>query len=181
MKCDPGVIKHWRPIAPAPASQRSMTMDRDELLALAERCEKATGADREVDLAIHLALYPDDDVATRVRFGKRGLTGEAGQRWELSRGALLYEQRDDRGNCWANGGIPIAAYTASLDVAMTLVPEGWFTFLATQDRHSLRWKWHLRGGFGVNAATRAATPALALAAAALRARAALAKETPDDV
>lgn len=71
-------------------------------------------------------------------------------------------------------GRPVAAsmpaYTASVDAALMLVPEGWHTFLVTEDRHSHSWRWELRGGYGLRAAARAATPALALACAALRAK-----------
>ena len=60
--------------------------------------------------------------------------------------------------------------------AMMLVPEGAVTFLASQDRHSRRWKWELRHGYGIKSAARAETPALTLTAAALRAHAAIAGE-----
>jgi hypothetical protein len=72
-------------------------------------------------------------------------------------------------------------YTASLDAAMTLVPEGWpsrcfgtndderaFAALAGNDAHMMAEDWD---EFYVEAD--AATPALALCAAALRARAAM--------
>lgn len=72
--------------------------------------------------------------------------------------------------------VPLPRYTSSLDAAMSLVPEGFHTELAMQDRHSLRWKWSLRGGFGVRHDARAGTAALALCAAALHARAHL--QTP---
>lgn len=64
---------------------------------------------------------------------------------------------------------PILAYTASLDAAMTLVPEGWF-WTGGRDREG-------RGAMAVVSQDDclvpavAATPALALCAAALRARA----------
>ena len=67
-------------------------------------------------------------------------------------------------------GVWASHYTAFFDAAIALVPEGWATFLATEDRHSHSWRWQLRGGYGWKAAARAATPALALTAAALRAR-----------
>jgi len=56
-----------------------------------------------------------------------------------------------------------------LDAAMTLRPEGWFTFCAGEDRHSHSWSWELRHA-GHKAHARAATPALALTVACLRAR-----------
>jgi hypothetical protein len=61
---------------------------------------------------------------------------------------------------------------AYLDAAMTLPPPGATTCLAMEDRHSGRWRWELRHGYGVRTSAWAATPALALVAAALRARAA---------
>lgn len=65
-----------------------------ELLALAERCENATGPDRELDVAIYEVVSGERHRPTR--FGP--------------------EER---------GGHVVKAYTASLDAAMTLVPEGW--------------------------------------------------------
>ena len=70
-------------------------------------------------------------------------------------------------------------FTAMLDAkayesaALLLVPDGWFTFLASQDRHSRSWVWELRGGYGLRAKARAATHVLALCAAI---EAALARE-----
>ncbi len=55
--------------------------------------------------------------------------------------------------------------------ALMLVPDRWYTRLAMEDRHSHSWRWDLRGGMGVDVGARAATPALALTAAALRAHA----------
>lgn len=69
---------------------------------------------------------------------------------------------------WFAEGQP--AYTSSLDRAMTLIPEGANTSLAMQDRHSHRWRWELRHGFGVRYSTWAGTAPLALCAVALRAR-----------
>lgn len=116
-----------------------MTPDTEaaKIAALADRCEAATGPDREIDRAIIDA------------FG-----------W-----------RNDHGVPIPPGYIGIPAYTASLDAAMTLVPkgapewnvEGWGSPSAVHDgRLSTGW---------VSGARRvyAATPALALCAAALRA------------
>lgn len=111
---------------------------------LALRCEAATGADRDTDWRIQKALGIGNwpDV----------------EMWP----PFCVGSRADK---------EIPRYTASLDAAMTLVPEGWHTKLALEDRHSHSWRWDLRGGFGFDAGARAATPALALTAAALRARA----------
>jgi hypothetical protein len=73
-------------------------MDKDELVRLAERCEAATGPDREVDAAIATALG--------LPHGRE--TGwcnkENGDYYVIDECAKIY--------------------TASLDAAMTLVPEG---------------------------------------------------------
>jgi hypothetical protein len=96
------------------------------LLELAERCEKATGPDVDLDLDISEATGGWKALAT----------------WK---------------------GV---SYTASLDAAMTLVPDG--------QNFNLFWRAEEGAGFaGVDgSSTKAATPALALCAAALRARAA---------
>ena len=118
-------------------------MTRSELLALAARVDVATGADRMIDEAISPALG-----------------------W-LAPKPPLRSWRTPQGYR-ASDGVP--RYTASLDAALTLVPEGW--------------DWAVTKGFGESALaaaspansvatveTQAATPALALTAAALRARA----------
>lgn len=109
-------------------------MDRDELLALADRCEAATGADTELD-------------------------------------ALIYMRAD------AENGSFETRYTASLDAAMTLVEvdEYWrlgndgegpdpADFKATVTSHDGVADMHFHDAV-------AATPALALCAAALRVKA----------
>lgn len=88
--------------------------NREELLRLAERCEAATGPDREIDGAIDRL------------FNKRPKHGDydPGERavWRVKDGwsGLLV-----RGDGFARGSFCAAEYTASLDAAMTLVPEGW--------------------------------------------------------
>jgi len=121
-----------------------------DLLELAERCEQATRPDARID----------DDIAR-----------------------LLGDEDFARG--W-----PSAAYTASLDAAMTLVPEGWRVGQLEENWRSGRWHCHVtqRPSAKLIAAfdagktigceseeAEAATPALALTAAALRARAATAR------
>ncbi len=150
-----------------------------DLLELASRVEAATGPDRELDDAIFAAMglckhrnrrfdpptHEDDIVGPEVCVdcGKRG--------------AMTYPRRH---------------YTASLDAAMTLVPEGWrwllreaapdganpdesgfLARLETHDFETVTWGkgqcWitdHIRGR---DAKSWAATPSLALTAAALRA------------
>ena len=131
-----------------------MTTDRATLLALADRVEAATGPDREMDAEIAFAVG-----------------------WRKSRG----EWWKPPGGEW---GLVLPTFTASLDAALSLVPEGWrwsvdFTQRAPyQDcgRADL-----YAPGSGYKPAdvqdVYAATPALALTAAALRA---LAQEAPGD-
>jgi len=69
--------------------------DRTTLLALAERCEQAAGPDRELDCHIHAPIEG------------RNIKPE---RWIET--VKVY-------------GHMVPRYTASLDAAVTLVPEGW--------------------------------------------------------
>lgn len=119
-----------------------LTTGGENLLNLAERCEQASGPDRELDASIHLHLHP------RLK--------RAGEPQEKLGGALT------------NGFVIIhaPAYTASLDAALTLVgDEPW-----KAEDHPL---------YGVSAVvgdeqgfSPVNVPALAVCAAALRARAA---------
>ena len=123
------------------------------LIELAERCEAATGPDREIDAAIVIAAdtAPAD---MELAFGIGWWRG-------------IYDDRH-----WL-----APAYTASLNDAITLLPERWklrqmaFSAPCADDR---RWHLNLHGGReGEDTFVgRGATPALALTAAALRARAA---------
>lgn len=97
-----------------------------ELIELAERCERAMGPDRYINLAIANAIYGD----------------------KLAPSGTDYN------------------YTGSLDAAITLVPEG-MLFIFFGDGEAAvypveGWRAHIPN-------SRAATPALALCAAALKA------------
>jgi hypothetical protein len=74
---------------------------RETLLALAERCEAAEGPDRELDEAIAEALSEWTNI---------------GGHWE--RHKLTGEQR-------RTFYLEASAFTDSLDAAVTLVPDGW--------------------------------------------------------
>lgn len=119
-------------------------------MTLIERLEAASGPDRELDEAIGLDLgwspVSNPTFAT-------GLMG----RWYTPDGRMTDHY-----------GIP--RWTASLDAAMTLIPEGCVTYLASEDRHSHRWEWSLRDKYAVRHHARAPTPALALCIASLKAR-----------
>lgn len=104
------------------------------LLELAERCEKATGPDRVLDGDIAEALgFRVKNVAHQVIYTHAGLPGSTS---------------------------PLR-YTASIDAAMTLVPEG------------AEWSLDSAGVYAVvnHKPGAAATPAIALCIAALKARA----------
>jgi hypothetical protein len=122
-----------------------MTDRNESLIALAERCEKATGPDRELDAEIARAIG-----WTNVSPVGHGHVGHCPNHFF--------------------GSVPL--HTASLDAAMTLVPEGeqWNVASYPWAEHTHKaaaWVGNKRGPV-----IGAATPALALCAAALRARAA---------
>lgn len=125
-----------------------------ELLVLAERVEALTGPDRSADCWIenHLGL---------ARF--------------------VPDRPAPFGEGWLDKRVEPKPYTTSLDAALSLVPEGLFCSVCQQVRTG---KWRawinagLPGKYGrvrfkqISETEEAATPALALTAAALRARAA---------
>lgn len=65
--------------------------------------------------------------------------------------------------------IVIPHYTSDVKAALTLIPEGWFTFLAMEDRHSGSWFWELRNA-GRTVSSRNVDMAMAICGAALLAR-----------
>jgi hypothetical protein len=120
--------------------------DPTTLLALAERCEQAVGPDRELDVAIARALdwkplYRDDY-----------------SKWWPP--AAVEDSRARKRSILHHPTQPLPKFTASLDDALTLVPEecGWMVMNSAAKVGV----WPSHG----------ATPALAFCAAALRARAA---------
>jgi hypothetical protein len=118
------------------------------LQALAERCEQASGPDREINKDILLAL---------------------GYSW---RGMNYWHSDDNR--AW-EGSI---SFTASLDAALKLVPDGWrWAVSTTNDDPPCAFGHPPDKSFWIED-TPAATPALALCAFALRARAAI--DAPHD-
>lgn len=137
------------------------SMTRADLIALAARAEQAQGPDRALDADITLAVNPELGAAPWER-----ITYPSG-------GASVFADRSDPDNL---NVVSPPRFTASLDAALTLVPEGWtFTVHSGDDRGPpvaycvpnmgrLPWPHWVDD---INAAT----PALALCAAALRARA----------
>ncbi|WIA54357.1 hypothetical protein N6H05_14920 [Sphingobium sp. WTD-1] len=141
--------------------------DRDTLLALAERVEGLPAEwcvdYRSAGKEIHRSIFGAPEVAEHSGYGWREddsgwwmLTGEDGR---------IPPQRIDP-----------AKWLTSIDTAMTLLPEKWklrgmqFSAPCADDR-----KWHLNLHGGREGQDRfvgrGATPALAMTAAALRARA----------
>jgi hypothetical protein len=144
-------------------------MRKADLLALAARVEAAEGADRALDAEIALAA------------GWKQL--RQAQAWW--RPEHVAEARKRRKALWVWGPTQLPAFTASLDAAASLVPKKCLYFVRTL--------WDESGKAGYAGVTRytaapkrvfinetagvAASPALALTAAALRA---IAEEARDD-
>lgn len=143
-----------------------------DLLKLAERCEAATGPDRELDAAIEVALkvgcranLPDDlEYLSEISLSDyEARQRKAGHYWFHCRSGKSMRSAD--------------RYTLSLDAAMTLVPDvitwgvgagtlGSYARVVTDEPETVAHWCRI-----------AATPALALTAASLRARAASSKES----
>ena len=128
---------------------------------LAAACERATGPDRELDTDILIALHPGS--------------------WRKAKGEAFIPEKG-----WEPGSYSQSArtYTASLDAAMTLVPEGatWsVTDPANRDGSKSVFGYPSRAHASVAGSDRehhyAVTPALALCVAALRARAYLQEQS----
>jgi hypothetical protein len=118
--------------------------DPTTLLALAERCEQAAGPDKELDFTIDNFMLKHGPEADRIRNPRY-----------------------------------VLPYTASLDAAVTLVPEGYYWQVANGKRRHYEpqacadlFVAHGPNRGDVSFTADAATPALALCVAALRARAA---------
>jgi hypothetical protein len=121
---------------------------------LAGRCEGAKAADRTLDGFIHANVTGEFTHATaRERIAMGGIMTDG---WEVLK----------NGEVW-----PLPRYTASLDAAMTLVPEGLSVKLYAHpgESHADVYSLHPSKGL-LGEGEQAATPALALCAAALRAR-----------
>jgi len=94
-------------------------MRADDLRSLRDRVLAATGSDRELDLAIHLALNPESEIARFVKY-RRGFDSKEGYAWDIRGECVCFEKHDDTGRCNYNGGIPLPRLTASLDAAVAL-------------------------------------------------------------
>lgn len=129
-------------------------MNRDDLTALIARVEAARGPDRELDAEIARTLLPHN--AEHVARSRSG--------WS-------YRVFGPEG--WDDEWTETRPYTASLDAAMALVPEGLFWTVAfgqLTPQEPLGGALISRRDGSDVAQAKATTPALALTAAALRAR-----------
>lgn len=128
-------------------------MTRDELLALAQKVAMATGPDRELDGAI----------ARSRGWTFEKMKGDA-RPYFRKPGATAYYMRSDA-----------PTFTASIDAALTLVPAGCWAegALGRHDCTRSALEIHAPMTYDPLGHAEAATPALALTAAALRAQAAM--------
>jgi hypothetical protein len=130
-----------------------------ELKALAERVMALTGPCRETDALIWCALNTEGYNRPQMHF----TTGDWFCVLDAKAGRPLDFQSPD-------------SFTASLDAAMTLVPDGWLTREVWQDHDGAEWHWTIYPAFNYSRETvkwaQAGSAALALTAAALLARAA---------
>lgn len=125
----------------------------EQFEALALRCEQATGADRELDAEIWLACVPGATREQTSYFHKAS-----------GRECVIDETRDATGRL-----IIVPSYTASLDAALTLAPADHDWVVGNVNGHVGGTPYACVGSRDQHFA---ATPALALCAASLRARAA---------
>lgn len=133
-------------------------MTKADLIALAEQCERAEGPSYALDCAIWDAIYPGE---RQARFDKLTAKGQP------------YHKR--LGPADFDGYVqPLRSFTASLDAAMTLVPATYFWTLGGNVHHGY-WIASINTvnsegePWCVACGNTAATPALALTSASLRA------------
>lgn len=146
----------------------------DDLSGLIERVEAGVGPDRSIDAAIYHDLLGFCRHANQERTGAQSDTGFDC----MDCGADSWGNKSRKGGYPAGQGLHDSAprYTASLDAAMTLVPDGWLIAGLWERNTSLpnwRWKaelWSPDADANVSAiAKNSDTPAIALVAASLRA------------
>ncbi|MDD3798402.1 MAG: hypothetical protein PHE36_04400 [Novosphingobium sp.] len=132
-------------------------MNSERLIELAERCERAKGPSYALECEIWDAVYP----------------GERDERFRKLTESGPYKGR--LGPADKDGYVkPFRSFTASIDAAMTLVPDGYFWTLGGNVHHG-HWiaSINMLNSEGqpwcIACGNAAATPALALTAAALRA------------
>ena len=131
-------------------------MSREEFLALADRVEQATGPDRELDCAIRMAVYAPE--------GSTMEQSPINGNWCIYSGTSF---RTGKPALWESHLGRNHSFTASLDAAMSLAEGcgGQVTFFKDGTAKAFLWQ-----PYPLAIECKAATPALALCAAALKAR-----------
>jgi len=145
-----------------------MADDTQDLLRLADEVEKATGPDRRLDGRIWWHLQ-DKERLWRMS----GMNAQRAAWTESDLRKVVERDPDEYG--------PVPRYTALLDAAMTLVPRD-AVWSVNSDGESATGSVYRRRSDGsfiahAGAVVEAATPAVALVACALRARAHSTKDT----
>ena len=138
----------------------------DDLNTLAGRVEAASGPDRRLDAEIATLLRPG--------LSRKWCWAHTFPKWEPSRKAGLVRVIDngsELGDCFV-GSFTATKYTSSIDAALTLVPDGWAIEISVDFVGGARATLFPQGNayYGQVKAL-AATAALALCVAALRASA----------
>lgn len=134
------------------------------LIELAERCEKAEGLSFTLDALITIALDPERQTIIGHKPGR------------FPRDPIYGPITEFIPMAEANGldaaqYLDAPRYTTSIDAALTLVPEDRFVGALSQCDPGGEWYARIECHSAVYEDATAATPALALSAAALRARA----------
>jgi len=134
-----------------------------------ERLEALSGPDRNVDLAISVAVNYKG-----VFEGFEAKWSAGGDEIEVaSHKKYMVRGKPKRNKGYLDPAQFVPRYTDSIDAAMTLVPEGWGRMF-NQSENGLHCNVCLARSYPTNAVvySEAATPAIALCIAALRARSA---------
>jgi hypothetical protein len=148
---------------------------KEEWLALAERCEKATGHDREIDADICILANWIGPTQPHQMFQGPAINLRRGEDWNSPSDGDWLDWEDADGDPWSDCAPRL---TASLDAITALIERelpGWDWSTAKSHEHCRANVWRLspisRGSFPPKHAT-AATAALAMCAAFCRAMAA---------
>jgi hypothetical protein len=146
--------------------------DETAYLELLAKLDAATAPDRELDLLIHLFVWPDDDIA-KITYLPRGIDGREGYAWDIYQKSVIFEQRTADGRCPHNGGFPLPEFTSSIDDALKLLRKHYLWQLK-QGIECTAIVWWLEKDWddtGAPTAYSTTHPALALTKAILLARA----------
>lgn len=142
-------------------------MDAEQIKSLIERIEKSDGADRSIDVLIGATVrwLPPDGQAWL-----RDWRGDFGPMPRMTGRIAAFHDNGDPAVHWEAPN-----FSASLDAAATLVPDGWYWTLGGNVHHG-HWIASVNTlnsegePWCVGCSNACATPALALCAAALKAK-----------